>query len=85
MATVIMIASGKGGTGKSTVATYVATELAQKNCRTLLIELDAGLRSIDVISGIDTLRCLTLVMCCRADVTGIKLCRSVPTPIIFLS
>lgn len=54
MATVIMIASGKGGTGKSTVATYVATELAQKNCRTLLIELDAGLRSIDVISGIDT-------------------------------
>ena len=53
MATVLMIASGKGGTGKSTVATYIATELAQKNYRTLLIELDAGLRSIDVISGIE--------------------------------
>ena len=53
MATVLMIASGKGGTGKSTVATYLATELALKNYRTLLIELDAGLRSIDVISGIE--------------------------------
>ena len=52
MATVLMIASGKGGTGKSTVATYLATELAVKNKKTLLIELDAGLRSIDVISGI---------------------------------
>lgn len=53
MATVLMIASGKGGTGKSTIATYLATELAQKNKKTLLIELDAGLRSIDVISGIE--------------------------------
>ncbi len=53
MATVLMIASGKGGTGKSTVATYLATELAQNNKKTLLIELDAGLRSIDVISGIE--------------------------------
>ena len=53
MATVLMIASGKGGTGKSTVATYLATELALKNNKTLLIELDAGLRSIDVISGIE--------------------------------
>ncbi len=53
MATVLMIASGKGGTGKSTVATYLATELALKNYKTLLIELDAGLRSIDVISGIE--------------------------------
>ena len=53
MATILMIASGKGGTGKSTIATYLATELAQKNKKTLLIELDAGLRSIDVISGIE--------------------------------
>ena len=52
MATVIMIASGKGGTGKSTFATFLATELAQSNNKTLLIELDAGLRSIDVIAGI---------------------------------
>lgn len=52
MAKVIMIASGKGGTGKSTFATFLATELAKCNKKILLVELDAGLRSIDVISGI---------------------------------
>lgn len=51
MAKVMMIASGKGGTGKSTVAVFMATELALDGNRTLLIELDAGLRSVDVISG----------------------------------
>lgn len=51
MATVIMVASGKGGTGKSTFAAFFAAELALSGKKTLLIELDAGLRSIDVISG----------------------------------
>ena len=52
MARVIMIASGKGGTGKSTVATYLSQELAFKGYKTFLTELDMGFRSIDVISGI---------------------------------
>lgn len=52
MARVIMVASGKGGTGKSTVATFLAHELALKGYKTFLTELDIGFRSIDVISGI---------------------------------
>ena len=52
MARVIMIASGKGGTGKSTVATFLSHELSFKGYKTFLTELDAGFRSIDVISGI---------------------------------
>ena len=55
MAQVIMIASGKGGTGKSTVAAFLAHELAFKGYKTFLTELDMGLRSIDVISGISEL------------------------------
>lgn len=47
-----MIASGKGGTGKSTIATFLATELALSGFKTFLTELDMGLRSIDVISGV---------------------------------
>ncbi len=47
-----MIASGKGGTGKSTIATYLATEFALSGFKTFLTELDMGLRSIDVISGV---------------------------------
>lgn len=53
MAQVLMVASGKGGTGKSTFSAFLSTELAFSNKKTLLIELDAGLRSIDIISGIN--------------------------------
>ncbi len=53
MAQVFMIASGKGGTGKSTVAAYISLEMALSGKKTLLIELDAGLRSIDIITGVE--------------------------------
>lgn len=52
MARVIMIASGKGGTGKSTTSAFLSQELAFKGYKTFLTELDVGFRSIDVISGI---------------------------------
>ena len=52
MGQTIAVVSGKGGTGKSTVATFLAHELAFKGYKTFLTELDMGLRSIDVISGI---------------------------------
>ncbi|MEE0799668.1 MAG: AAA family ATPase [Gemmiger sp.] len=48
----IMICSGKGGTGKSTVSVLVGAKLAARGKRVLLIELDSGLRSVDVISGV---------------------------------
>lgn len=51
-AKVIMIASGKGGTGKSTVAVLLGSRLAAAGHPTLLIELDSGLRSVDIISGV---------------------------------
>ena len=51
MAEIVMIASGKGGTGKSTVSAFLATELALSGKKVLLTELDAGLRSLDVICG----------------------------------
>ena len=37
---VIMVASGKGGTGKSTVCVLLAAELAARGPRVLRIELD---------------------------------------------
>ena len=41
-ANVIMVASGKGGTGKSTVAVLLGAELAARGRRVLLVELDYG-------------------------------------------
>lgn len=48
----MMICSGKGGTGKSTTAVLMGAELARLGKRVLLIELDSGLRSVDVIAGV---------------------------------
>lgn len=47
-----MVASGKGGTGKSTVAVLLGAELAARGRRVLLVELDSGLRSVDYIAGV---------------------------------
>ncbi len=48
----IMVASGKGGTGKSTVSVLLGARLAAHGKKVLLIELDSGLRSVDIISGV---------------------------------
>ena len=47
-----MICSGKGGTGKSTTSVLLGAELARQGRRVLLIELDSGLRSVDLIAGV---------------------------------
>lgn len=47
-----MVASGKGGTGKSTLSVLLGGRLAAGGGRVLLVELDSGLRSVDIISGV---------------------------------
>ena len=49
---VTMVASGKGGTGKSTVSVLLGSRLAARGKKVLLIELDSGLRSVDIIAGV---------------------------------
>ena len=49
----LAIVSGKGGTGKSTVACGLALALARMNKRVILIDLDAGLRCLDIFFGIE--------------------------------
>lgn len=48
-----MVTAGKGGTGKSFVTAMVGLELALLNQRTLLIELDSGLRGLDIMLGVE--------------------------------
>ena len=48
----IMICSGKGGTGKSTVSVLLGAGLARLGRKVLLVELDSGLRSVDIIAGV---------------------------------
>ena len=52
MGTAIMITSGKGGTGKTSFTAGVASCLAALGRRTLCIDLDIGLRNLDMALGL---------------------------------
>ena len=47
-----VVTSGKGGAGKSTVTAGLGCALARRGRRVLLVDGDAGLRSLDVMLGI---------------------------------
>ena len=53
MGEVLVVTSGKGGVGKSTIAVNLAAALAMKGRSTLLIDADTGLRSLDVLLGLE--------------------------------
>lgn len=53
MGAVTVITSGKGGVGKSTISAGLGCALACRGKRVLLIDGDAGLRSLDVMLNID--------------------------------
>ena len=50
---VIVVASGKGGTGKSTVCVGVFVALVKQNKRVLLIDCDCGMRGIDLMLDVE--------------------------------
>ena len=52
MAKIILVASGKGGVGKSTVSALLGEAFAFGKSPVLLLELDSGLRSLDVALGV---------------------------------
>lgn len=48
-----VITSGKGGVGKSTVTVGLGRALAARGRRVLLVDCDAGLRSLDRMTGVE--------------------------------
>ncbi len=51
MGTISVIASGRDGVGKTTTAVFIGAALAKKKKKVLVIELDSGSRSIDIVSS----------------------------------
>ena len=51
MGTAVMVTSGKGGTGKTSLTAGVASCLAALGRRVLCIDLDIGLRNLDLTLG----------------------------------
>ena len=50
---VIVVASGKGGTGKSTVCVGLAAAMVKQNKKVLLIDCDCGMRGLDLMLDVE--------------------------------
>ncbi|MDE6677321.1 MAG: P-loop NTPase, partial [Clostridia bacterium] len=55
MARKIVITSGKGGVGKTTVCCNLAVQLAKAGNRVIICDLDFGLNNVDVVLGTENL------------------------------
>ncbi len=51
MAKIIVVTSGKGGVGKTTSSASIASGLAMRGYKTVVIDFDVGLRNLDLIMG----------------------------------
>ena len=51
LAQVLAVISGKGGTGKTSLCAGVASCLAMEGQRVLCVDLDVGLRNLDIALG----------------------------------
>ena len=51
VAKIIVVTSGKGGVGKTTSSAAIATGLAMRGFKTVVIDFDVGLRNLDLIMG----------------------------------
>ena len=50
---IIVITSGKGGVGKTTATSSIGAALALQGNRVAVIDMDIGLRNLDVIMGLE--------------------------------
>lgn len=53
MARIIVMTSGKGGVGKTTVTANLGMHLASKNYRVCLVDMDIGLNNLDVVMNME--------------------------------
>lgn len=54
MGKIIVTASGKGGTGKTTAAANLGVALSQAGNLTVLVDMDIGLRNLDIALGLES-------------------------------
>lgn len=55
MARKIVVTSGKGGVGKTTVTANLGVQLAKKGYRVIVCDLDFGLNNVDVVLGVENM------------------------------
>lgn len=68
-AKIIMITSGKGGVGKSSICAGLGYYLARLGKKVLILEMDSGLRCLDIMLGVSerTVHDINDVLCGRCE------------------
>ncbi|MBF0102688.1 MAG: septum site-determining protein MinD [Desulfobacterales bacterium] len=73
---VIVITSGKGGVGKTTVTASIGAALALLGKRVVVVDMDIGLRNLDVVMGLENRIVFNIVDAvhgrCRVNQAAIK-------------
>ena len=64
----IVLASGKGGTGKTSVTAGIGCALAKLGYRCLMIDADAGMQSLDMALGVCTQTAFNFADVVRGDI-----------------
>ncbi|MEY2982785.1 MAG: hypothetical protein RL562_3012 [Planctomycetota bacterium] len=70
-APVFAVTSGKGGVGKTSVSVNLATALAARGRRTILIDVDLGLADVHILAGTPPRRTLTEFLAGTADLVDV--------------
>ncbi len=67
MARKIVITSGKGGVGKTTITANLGIALSELGAKVLLVDIDFGLNNLDVVLGLENKVCYDIsdVLSCR--------------------
>lgn len=75
---VLMITSCKGGVGKSTVCANLAAALAERGERVLAVDLDFGMRCLDLIFGAENLVVQDVRSAVRGGLSPERVCIELP-------
>lgn len=54
MGQIVLVASGKGGTGKTTTTANIGAALAERGKLVALVDMDMGLRNLDIVLGLES-------------------------------
>ncbi len=85
MGTVIVITSGKGGTGKTALCAALASALGEEKQRVLCLDMDIGLRNLDLALGMSDCALMDFSDVCEGRCSLSRaLCQHPQAPNVFL-
>lgn len=79
MRKIVLVASGKGGTGKTSLTAAVGTALAGLGKKVLVVDGDCGLRNLDLVLGMSELAVFTFADVARGTVPLSRAAAAHPT------